>query len=81
MSNPEMPAALERPSDDPKSGSSRCPRCGARFECGMGGAGPCWCADYPRVMPVPQANAGCYCPACLAELTAQQAAAESTVDT
>jgi len=31
---------------------------------------PCWCAAYPHVMPAPQKDAGCYCPACLGELTA-----------
>jgi len=48
-----------------------CARCGAEFHCGTNDAdSPCWCAAYPRVMPVPQQDAGCYCPACLGELTA-----------
>jgi hypothetical protein len=51
---------------------SRCARCGALFACGMDGPEPCWCAAYPLVMPLPQADAGCYCPACLAELTAKR---------
>jgi len=77
MSDPEMPGAIEKPAGAPISTSSRCLGCGSDFECGAGGAAPCWCAQYPRVMPVPQGGAGCYCPACLAELTAQPIARDA----
>jgi hypothetical protein len=44
-----------------------CPGCGVWVACGrVAGADHCWCADLPRIMPVPDASAGCYCPDCLA---------------
>ncbi len=71
MPGPDPTSPLETERNDPDINESRCARCGASFHCGMNDAGkPCWCAAFPRVMPVPRETAGCYCPACLAELTA-----------
>lgn len=49
-----------------------CPRCGARFRCGMeGGDKECWCARLPAFLPVPSGSisdspeANCLCPDCL----------------
>jgi len=55
-----MPRTLERP--------AVCPRCGARFGCGVD-TGACWCAAEP-LEPDARARAaeagdGCLCPACL----------------
>jgi hypothetical protein len=41
-----------------------CARCGAAFECNLGGG--CWCAAEPYRLPLPdQAAEDCLCPACL----------------
>jgi hypothetical protein len=72
MTKSRIPLPLENAEAHPNLEGSRCARCGAPFHCGMNGPGPCWCAAYPQVMPVPQAGAGCYCPDCLAALTAEQ---------
>ena len=54
--------------------TNTCPRCGASFTCGMqAGESACWCAAFPAAFAVPEAgalpaDAGCYCPRCLAEL-------------
>ena len=49
--------------------SGRCARCGAPFTCGMeAGLPECWCAQMPRLLRVPEAPAGCYCAACLAQV-------------
>jgi hypothetical protein len=41
-----------------------CARCGAVFECKLGGG--CWCADESYRMPMPEGAAeDCLCPACL----------------
>ena len=69
MANAGKAPPLEMEGNGPKQNGSHCARCGAKFECGMNGPGPCWCAAYPRVLPVPESDAGCYCAACLAELT------------
>jgi hypothetical protein len=46
--------------------SSLCPRCGAAFTCGMeAGLPECWCATLPVLGTIPDATAGCFCPACL----------------
>jgi hypothetical protein len=38
-----------------------------------GSDAPCWCTQLPPVVPVPGAQAGCWCPACLrAHIEAQQ---------
>ncbi|CAN7538023.1 cysteine-rich CWC family protein [Trinickia sp. LjRoot230] len=52
----------------PERAQSRCPRCGAAFECGReAGRTGCWCADAPkidaaRIVP----GMPCLCPRCLA---------------
>jgi hypothetical protein len=55
---------------------STCTRCGAAFGCAMadGGDGPCWCTRLPPVVPLPgkDTQAGCWCPACLAQHIALQ---------
>jgi hypothetical protein len=55
--------------DDKAKGEKQCPRCGARFVCGMvAGESHCWCADLPNVMPMTETTyQGCLCPACLRE--------------
>jgi hypothetical protein len=67
------------PSTDLKANTSVCPRCGAGLRCGMlAGDAQCWCVQLPNIMPVPaeasaalpaDANASCFCPACLQEIT------------
>ena len=52
-----------------------CPRCGKDNRCGFAqGQADCWCMQLPQWTPATintAANAAvCYCPACLAELTA-----------
>ena len=42
-----------------------CARCGAPLECNPGP--DCWCAQLPS-RPMPEAPAGCLCPACLETL-------------
>jgi len=45
---------------------SVCPGCGTSVACGAApGKEHCWCADLPRVMPVPTLGTGCLCPECL----------------
>lgn len=39
-----------------------CIACGAQLDCNPGP--DCWCAQLPFT-PMPEAPAGCYCPACL----------------
>jgi len=52
-----------------------CARCGASFDCALGG--DCWCAAEPYRLPMPAAQAGdCLCPACLRKTAAAAAAAE-----
>lgn len=71
MPDPDQRGPIETAARRPDIKSSGCARCGAQFHCGTSDADrPCWCAAYPHVMPVPQKDAGCYCAACLAELTA-----------
>jgi len=57
---------------------STCSRCGAGFGCAMadGSAGPCWCTELPAVVPVPREGepAACWCPTCLKQHIADQAA-------
>lgn len=46
-----------------------CARCGAEFECAVGGA--CWCAAEPYRLPMTDAAAeDCLCPACLRQAAA-----------
>jgi len=41
-----------------------CARCGAAFDCGLGGQ--CWCAAEPTRLPLPNAaDADCLCRNCL----------------
>jgi hypothetical protein len=40
-----------------------CARCGASFECGLGG--DCWCAAEPYRLPMSDSSEDCLCPACL----------------
>ncbi len=58
----------------PAIGPSVCPRCGTGFRCGMvSGDATCWCTQLPPLLPVPAADdttTTCFCPKCLAELTA-----------
>jgi len=63
---------IETAAARPEIGCSDCARCGAAFQCGAGERS-CWCAAYPHLMPVPQGDRACYCPACLAEMTAHPA--------
>ena len=43
-----------------------CLRCGAAFGCGRGpGEERCWCAEKPRIIPVPVPGSDCLCPGCL----------------
>lgn len=48
-----------------------CPRCGARFGCGVNAA-TCWCAGLEALAapagPADGSGASCYCPRCLREL-------------
>lgn len=66
--------------------TNTCPRCGAAFTCGMqAGASACWCAAFPAAFAVPGADevaaeAGCYCPRCLAALIAEKEASRARAD-
>lgn len=44
-----------------------CPGCGTKVPCGKAqGKDHCWCAEFPRIMPVPEAGGtDCFCPECL----------------
>jgi hypothetical protein len=52
-----------------------CGRCGASFDCGLGG--DCWCADEPFRLPMPEPVEDCLCPTCLR--AAASAAAEQDI--
>lgn len=68
MTSPEKSAVAGR-----RPGERACPRCGATFVCGNeAGAPTCWCAELPPVLSLPANGAGCYCPACLRAIIAQQ---------
>ena len=55
-------------SDLPEKKSSACPGCGAHFVCGVeAGLQTCWCMEKPVGVFAPDADARCYCPACLAK--------------
>lgn len=60
---------------------SICTRCGATFGCAMadGADEPCWCTTMPPIVPVPGANAGCWCPSCLDNHIASQSAGSPQV--
>jgi hypothetical protein len=51
-------------STQPKPRNLACARCGAAFECRLGG--DCWCAGEPYRLPMAAAAIeDCLCPACL----------------
>jgi hypothetical protein len=50
-----------------------CARCGAAFDCGLGGdlGGECWCAAEPYRLPMTAAaTEDCLCPDCLRKVAA-----------
>ncbi|MES2150005.1 MAG: cysteine-rich CWC family protein [Pseudomonadota bacterium] len=49
---------------------SVCSRCGAQFGCALadGSGEPCWCTEFPPVVPLPDQDARCWCPAFLETL-------------
>ena len=51
-----------------------CGKCGASFECKMGG---CWCDDFPPLKPSIAPGADCLCPACLAKAVERETAARA----
>jgi len=55
-----------------------CARCGAAFDCGLGG--DCWCAAEPYKLPLTDAGAAedCLCPSCLRKAAALAAAPAAT---
>jgi len=54
-----------------------CARCGAAFECGLGG--DCWCAAEPYRLPMSNAaTEDCLCPSCLRKAAALQRTAEQS---
>lgn len=60
---------------EPQVNASICPRCGRPNQCAVvSGTTDCWCRQLPllpRAINKTAAEAAvCYCPACLAELTA-----------
>ncbi|MBK8120474.1 MAG: cysteine-rich CWC family protein [Sulfuritalea sp.] len=66
------------PGTEAGADTNTCPRCGARFRCGMeAGDHECWCASLPA-LPLPDtsgpgslAAASCFCPLCLHALLLQ----------
>jgi Cysteine-rich CWC len=54
-----------------------CARCGAAFDCGLGG--DCWCAAEPVRLSVPQAGSAddCLCPTCVRAEKAARTGAHS----
>jgi hypothetical protein len=59
------------PSPEPAGQPRRiaCGRCGASFDCSLGGG--CWCAAEPYRLPMPVApTEDCLCPACLRQAAA-----------
>ncbi len=55
----------------------RCLDCGREFHCGVANDTPCWCAtEFPPLISLPDAVAGCYCRECLGRrIAARQGAA------
>ena len=41
-----------------------CAMCGASFGCGNNSQQPCWCSQYPAIMPIENGQ-DCRCPECL----------------
>lgn len=57
-----------------------CPGCGTKVPCGKAeGKAHCWCAEFPRIMPVPDVpGTRCFCPECLRrEIAARQERAKA----
>jgi hypothetical protein len=51
-------------SESPATRRLTCARCGAPFDCKLGGE--CWCAAEPYRLPMPDTDAeDCLCPSCL----------------
>ena len=44
--------------------NTTCRLCGAVFHCGVDAAGPCWCTEMPKIIPMGEATS-CLCPNCL----------------
>lgn len=43
-----------------------CARCESEIQCGAEtGAATCWCADMPKLKPIPPQYKDCLCPKCL----------------
>jgi hypothetical protein len=60
-----------RPKTAPGNRRLACARCGAAFDCQLGGG--CWCAAEPYRLPLPNdAAQDCLCPACLRAAAAAQ---------
>jgi len=54
----------------------RCLDCGREFHCGIATGTPCWCAtEFPALMPLTDAAAGCYCQECLGKRISERQAA------
>jgi len=65
---------MQRQSPSPRR--LACARCGAAFDCQLGGG--CWCAAEPYRLPLPDAAAeDCLCPACLRAAAEQQGSAKT----
>jgi hypothetical protein len=53
-----------RPTEPTAARRLACARCGAAFNCQLGGS--CWCAAEPYRLPMPEGTTeDCLCPACL----------------
>jgi hypothetical protein len=55
-----------------------CSSCGSEFHCGFTDGAvsapetlSCWCAELPRVSPVPTSDQDCLCPECLGKSIAK----------
>ena len=59
-----------QPQTQPPLRKLTCARCGAAFDCGLGGE--CWCAAATYRLPMPNAAAAedCLCPSCLRKAAA-----------
>jgi hypothetical protein len=57
-----------------------CTACGAAFHCGFrAGEDYCWCAELPRLMPLPgESAASCLCETCLRTEIAKRTSTNKT---